>query len=245
METANDRRKRKLGELSTRVGGIGVIARQANVSEAALDQILKGVLLPAKKDGTRSPRSLGDTAARAIEDAFDLGRGWFDTQEPAAQSDDDPGSLGPVVAATPGTAGTGAIEVSYAKGSCGGGSLADDHGDQVREWLVKEAGWFKKYGVKPGSVIAIYADGNSMADFIVDGDIVIFKKGVHDLVSGKIYAIDTPDGLRIKRVHKRSDGTIVLSSDNDNKRRFPDEEYSPERAANLHIKGAFVYRQGG
>ncbi|MNY43778.1 Peptidase S24-like protein [compost metagenome] len=84
-----------------------------------------------------------------------------------------------------------------------------------------------------------------MAEFIVDGDIVIFKKGVSDLVGGQIYVIDTPDGLRIKRVLKRTDGTIVLSSDSDNKRKYPDEIYTPEQAAALKFKGSFIYRQGG
>lgn len=150
-----------------------------------------------------------------------------------------------VAVAPPGTPDTGTIDVLYAKGSCGGGRYASEHSDEVREQLVKEPGWFRRYGVKPSNVIAIYADGNSMADFIVDGDIVFFKKGVSDIVSGHIYVIDTPDGWRIKRVHKRSDGTIVLSSDNDNKRRYPDEEYSQEQAANLMFKGSFFYRQGG
>lgn len=151
----------------------------------------------------------------------------------------------PIIAAAPGEDDTGTINVSFAKGSCGGGAYATDHGDEVREQLVKEASWFKKYGVKPEQTLAIYADGDSMAEFIVDGDIVIFKKGVRDLVSGKIYAIDTPDGLRIKRVHKRSDGTVILSSDNMNKARYPDEEYSAEQVANLQFKGSFIYRQGG
>lgn len=44
----------------------------------SLDQVLKGVLLPAKADGTRTPKSLGDDAARKLEEVFKLGRGWFD-----------------------------------------------------------------------------------------------------------------------------------------------------------------------
>lgn len=79
METASDRRKRKLRELSALVGGVRVIAERASVNEASLDQVIKGVLLPPKKDGSRSPRSLGDSTAHAIEDAFELGRGWFDS----------------------------------------------------------------------------------------------------------------------------------------------------------------------
>ena len=84
METRAERRKRKLIALRdqfTARGGHVHIADEAGVSAEALDQVIKGVLLPAKKDGTRTPRSLGDTAARAIEQAFNLGRGWFDADE--------------------------------------------------------------------------------------------------------------------------------------------------------------------
>lgn len=189
-----------------------------------------------KLDGTAPKRK----RLKIVADLLDLSSsdlvGW-----------DDPDDASPVAVApaTPGQEGTGSIDVVYAKGSCGGGSFVAEAGNDVREQLIKESAWFKRYGVKPSQVIAIYADGDSMADFIVDGDIVIFKKGYSALVSGKIYVLDTPDGLRIKRVHKRSDGTIILSSDNDNKRRYPDEEYSPEQASLLQIKGTFVYRQGG
>lgn len=84
METSSERRRRKLAELCDQ-RGIKNIAERAGLSPASLDQIIKGVLLPPKKDGSRSPRSLGDDAARKIEDAEHLGRGWFD-ESPSASA---------------------------------------------------------------------------------------------------------------------------------------------------------------
>lgn len=216
--------------------GYRAVATQTGLGYEYVYQIYKGK--PLSRPKRPSPEAM-TTLGRVYQDSGDhviaplISRLSADEQSRA------------VVAGTPGESDTGTIDVSLAKGSCGGGSLSTDYGDEIREQLVKEAGWFKKYAVKPEETLAIYADGDSMAEFIVDGDIVIFKRGVQDLVSGKIYAIDTPDGLRIKRVHKRSDGTVVLSSDNPNKARYPDEEYSAERAENLRFKGSFVYRQGG
>ena len=86
METATERRLRKLQELAAVSGGIHAIAAAAGVSAASLDQIIKGTRLPKKADGTRSARSLGDAAARAIEDAYKLGRGWFDAADAGKQS---------------------------------------------------------------------------------------------------------------------------------------------------------------
>lgn len=81
METNAERRRRKLIELCKKHGGYTAVAEKAGVTPATLDQVIKGVLLPAKQDGTRSPRALGNANAHAIEDAYDLGRGWFDAVE--------------------------------------------------------------------------------------------------------------------------------------------------------------------
>lgn len=77
METNAERRRKKLADLCAQ-RGLKQVAERAGLSAASLDQIIKGVLLPPRKDGTRNPRNLGDDAARKIEDAEGLGLGWFD-----------------------------------------------------------------------------------------------------------------------------------------------------------------------
>lgn len=136
-------------------------------------------------------------------------------------------------------------EIPYwdAKGSCGGGKMNWE--DVPKGTLVKEASFFKRYDLKPGNAIAIYADGNSMADFIVDGDIVIFDRSKIEAKSGKIFLIDHPDGLRIKQLRRQIDGSWVLESRNADKREYPDEVIAPSQADLLKIAGEFVYRQGG
>lgn len=138
---------------------------------------------------------------------------------------------------------TGAIEYWDAKGSCGGGFL--NYEEMPKGHLVKESTFFRKYGLKPSNAFAIYADGNSMADFIVDGDIVIFDRSQTTPQSGKIFAIDHPDGLRIKMLRRDIDGSWILESTNADKRTYPDERITPEHAELLKIHGRFVYRQGG
>jgi hypothetical protein len=78
METNDERRKRRLAQICEGHGGVRAVAERAGLAWETLDQILKGTLLPQKADGTRSARSLGDPAARKIEEVFHLGRGWFD-----------------------------------------------------------------------------------------------------------------------------------------------------------------------
>lgn len=78
MDTNDHIRRRRLEQLCLQEGGVRAVAEKANMKWEALDQVLKGVLLPAKSDGTRSPRGLGDPLARKLEEAYDLGIGWFD-----------------------------------------------------------------------------------------------------------------------------------------------------------------------
>lgn len=130
-----------------------------------------------------------------------------------------------------------------AKGSCGGGFL--NYEQMPKGHLVKEVGFFKKYGLKPENAVAIYADGNSMANFIVDGDIAIFDKSKTEPRSGKIFLIDHPDGLRIKQLRREIGGAWVLESLNPDKSKYPDERIEPAQGSLLKIYGEFVYRQGG
>jgi hypothetical protein len=137
----------------------------------------------------------------------------------------------------------GSIAFTEARGSCGGGSINWD--DEARSPLIKEPGWFRRYKVKPENALAIWADGESMAEFIVDGDIVIFDKSKTRPRSGAIFLIEHPDGLKIKRIRRGIDGSWVLESDNLDKKRFPDEIIGPDQAELLKIHGEFIYRQGG
>lgn len=137
------------------------------------------------------------------------------------------------------------FEISYvnARGSCGGGSL--ELGDEVKGTLVKEATFFAKYKVKPKDLVVVYADGDSMSNFIVDGDMVIFDTSKKNPISGKIFLINHPDGLKIKQLRREIDGSWLLESLHPDKRTYPDEKIAPGMTDLLSIVGQFVYRQGG
>lgn len=138
---------------------------------------------------------------------------------------------------------TGAIVYWTVKGSCGGGK--ENFEEMAKGQLIKEASFFKKYGVAPEDALAVYADGNSMADFIVDGDIAIFNRKKTTPKTGKIFLIEHPDGLKIKQLRRNIDGSWVLESRNPDKRQYPDEVLPESQAELLKILGEFFYRQGG
>lgn len=126
-------------------------------------------------------------------------------------------------------------------GSCGAGSTIDCEPLHTAR-LIKEDDWFKKYKVKPKDTFAVYAKGDSMEMFIVDGDIVIFDKSKTVAKSGEIFLIRHPDGLKIKRLKQSITGDWLAVSLN--------EKYSPELIPkdlinDIKILGQFIYRQGG
>lgn len=135
------------------------------------------------------------------------------------------------------------IPYMNASGSCGDGF--DNSDPHQKGYLNKEPSWFAKYGVTNDQVAAIYADGDSMADFIVHGDMVIFNITKTTPIDGKIFALEHPRGTIIKKLRQNFDRSWTLISNNPDKRLYSDENISAEDAENMVIRGEFVYRQGG
>lgn len=130
-----------------------------------------------------------------------------------------------------------------ARGSCGTGVIIWEA--PPKGYLIKEPSFFQKYGVPPEHIAAVYADGNSNANFIVDGDIALFDTRRKEPRSGKLFLIEHPDGLRIKQLRRLVDGSWILECLNPDKIQFPDETIHPSQAEHLRIVGEFFYRQGG
>jgi phage repressor protein C with HTH and peptisase S24 domain len=228
--------------LASQAGSPAEFGRKTGMSDSQVSQLI----------GENPTKNIGNKIARRIEEAFDKNAGWLDAvhvnlkSSTAEATPDHPRRrLGDfeLVSEDATNIEVGRIEYWNAKGSCGGGFLNYDQ--LPAGHLVKEISFFKKYGIKPENVFAIYADGDSMADFIVDGDIVIFDKTQTEPRNGKIFVIEHPEGLRIKQLRRDIDGSWVLESKNVDKRMFPDERIDPDHLELLKIRGQFVYRQGG
>lgn len=133
--------------------------------------------------------------------------------------------------------------------SCGGratGRRGDDEYATKRSSAIIDGRLLDSQGVASATVFALIADGDAMANFIVHNDTVFFSPAPRQgrLESGQIYAFQTPNGPRIKRVHHRSDGQVILSCDHLDKTRHPDEVLSAEQTGKLDVLGEFIVRQG-
>lgn len=87
--------------------------------------------------------------------------------------------------------------------------------------------FFQKNGMNPNRVKRFRATGDSMAPNICDGDAILVNLDETDIIDGKTYAIRYGESLRVKKMHKRLDGTLVLQSINP---AYRDEEIPPHIA---------------
>lgn len=131
------------------------------------------------------------------------------------------------------------------RGSCGNGRLYGDIDTtpiRISKRLLDRCRNYQN--VIASKMVALYADGDSMAPYITHGDIMVFDTSITDFQDGGIYLLDTYDGLRVKRVNRRADGHVILRSDSADRIRYPDEGYTAEQAESLTIKGRFIMRMG-
>lgn len=130
------------------------------------------------------------------------------------------------------------VPIMPSEGSCGGLGNVPPHLP-----IVKGVEFFKHYKVNPECVFAVISDGDAMSPFVMNGYAVLFDSAAcaQKLTSG-VYAIKTPAGVRIKRLHIRADGSLVLANDNPDKTRFPDEVYPPDTS--LTCMGRHFYLEG-
>lgn len=242
METIEEIRRLNLLRLIERLGSQKALSDKTGLNTGQISQWINRS--PDSKTG--KPRTMGTISARRIESALHLAKGWLDRPHNEAMGSyvgkDANQSRYEIREPREGDD-AGPIPFLDALGSCGGGAINPDA--EQRLPLIKEASWFRRYRVAPANALAVWADGDSMAEFIVDGDIVIFDTSKTTPRSGCIFLIEHPDGLRIKRLRREIDGTWVLESTNPDKRTYPDERISPHENELLKIVGEFVYRQGG
>lgn len=84
--------------------------------------------------------------------------------------------------------------------------------------------WMKKKGLDPKRCKLWSVRGDSMYPSYPDGSTVLINLAQREPVSGKVFALVTDDGLRLKRLHKRADGVWEIRSDNPEKHLYPSEE---------------------
>jgi len=130
-----------------------------------------------------------------------------------------------------------------ARASNGDGYL--NHHVEVTGGLAFKRTWLHKNHLKPENLSVIYAEGDSMEPNIVDGDVLVIDHNDVHPISGTVYALRRPDNsISIKRLFQRVTGEWVITSDNPDKARHPDEALGAETVCQVPIIGKVVWRGG-
>ena len=106
----------------------------------------------------------------------------------------------------------------------------------VTEYLPVHINVVKFY--KKDAVKAFEVTGDSMSPFLSPGDFILFEEGLLTGTDG-IYLINRAGNLIIKRVYYKSNGNVLLSSENGS---YPNEELSSADLHQLVLIGKIVWK---
>ena len=135
------------------------------------------------------------------------------------------------------------IPLLTAKGENGNGYL-NDH-VEVKGGLAFKRDWLARMNAKPEDLSVIYARGDSMEPYIIEGDVVLIDHAATDPINGKVYAIRRPDdSISIKRLVQQLSGDWIITSDNPNKTLYRDEPVGADSVCQVPIIGRVVWRGG-
>lgn len=125
----------------------------------------------------------------------------------------------------------------------GAGKAKDNGHEEISGTHAYRRDWLERKQLSPATCVVIDAVGESMHPTIFDGDVVLVDTQERRIASGQVYAFNTEDGVRIKRLIKQLDSRVRVVSDNPDKTNYPDEWLTP--GMDVIIIGRVVHRSGG
>lgn len=133
------------------------------------------------------------------------------------------------------------VDVVEASFSCGTGESIEFHFDAINGKIPFSPSFLKDKNVTEKTMKIIKAKGDSMADFIKDGDLVGINLAQTDIVDGEIYAVYLAGDGMIKQIFKEADGSLILHSLNE---KYRDKVVTEENGKNFKVIGRQFWRAG-
>ena len=104
-----------------------------------------------------------------------------------------------------------------------------------REFLTLPVVYLRGHlGIAPEAAFAVSVVGDSMEKTLRDGDLAIVDSSCNAVDRPGIYALRRGDDLFVKRVLRRTDGSLLLKADNPD---YPEESLTPDRIGELQVIG--------
>lgn len=133
------------------------------------------------------------------------------------------------------------IDVVEANFSCGTGESIEFHFDAINGKIPFPPSFLKERNVTESAMKIIKAKGDSMSDFIKDGDLVGINLAQTEVIDGEIYAVYLAGEGMIKQIFKEADGSLILHSLNE---KYRDKLVTEENGKNFKVMGRQIWRAG-
>ncbi|MEB3167893.1 MAG: LexA family transcriptional regulator [Synechococcaceae cyanobacterium] len=122
--------------------------------------------------------------------------------------------------------------------AAGGGALVNS--EQIVDHLAFKADWLKQQlGLNPAQAAVISVIGDSMEPYLYEGDLILIDLGITTITNDAIYVLQVNGNLLVKRIQTKSDGTVIVKSDN---QRYEPEVFRGEAVDLLRVVGRLVRR---
>ncbi len=125
--------------------------------------------------------------------------------------------------------------------SCGNGVDVQCHFEETKKQLAFEPDFLPSRGVKEANVRLLYATGDSMEEFIFDGDIFAIDISDTTIRDGQIYAIYFEGEAMLKQIFKEAGGRLILHSKNP---KYKDKIVTEDNGADFKVLGRQFWRAG-
>lgn len=174
-------------------------------------------------------KSFGERLARDLEERAGVPIGWLDQ---------DSGAKPPPPAVDVDEAGFVPVRRGTLRLSAGVSGWAIEFENHDAPPIFFRRDWIAKHNFAPEKLLALKVQGSSMETGLYDGDTVVVNLADSAPVDGEVFALNFEGECVIKRL-KRDAGEWWLTSDNPDKRRFPDKRASD----GVQLLGRVVFKQ--
>lgn len=111
--------------------------------------------------------------------------------------------------------------------------------EQIVNYLAFERDWLRRVlNIHHPDIALVEIRGYSMAETLVEGDLVLVDLRQNRLDVSAVFVIEVKGSLLVKRVQRKMNGNVVISSDN---KEFEPEEFADDELTNFRIMGRVVW----
>lgn len=115
---------------------------------------------------------------------------------------------------------------------------------RTKRKLAYSRTWLQKKRLRENDLVVMPVRGDSMLPRLADGDAVLINRADTRIVDGKVYALVLGREAKIKTLRRGADGSLIVMSENPDKRMYPDEVVPMDGIEDVYIIGRAVQRSG-